>query len=380
MRVGNYAVAMNAQYFNLQMESTEASVSTNEREFANNTSSVEKSNIDTDTQNNAYDELSSKLAESILKNIDAQSRKIVGDKVEISTSYMEAQALNFQTSAYVQADGKEIELSLNVSLSRSFVEQTTITRDIGANGVLTDPLVISLNGQMPTLSSDSFSFDIDSDGKSDQISQLNSNSGFLALDKNQNGKIDNGSELFGTKSGNGFRDLSKYDTDKNGWIDENDPIFDKLQIWQTDGDKSKLIGLGEVGIGAIFLGNTQTPFSLKSNSNELLGEIRSSGFFLYENGSAGIVSQVDLVVTPQTKENLEKVEEIQKGISSLDLQKLYKNDETKDNDDDKRLEKLQKVLKALEDKLAKASDEEKPSLQAQIGAIFTQMMSIISEM
>ena len=380
MRVDNYAVSMNAQYYNLQLQQTEASVSSSTENFTNNKSKEVQALKTSSLENKkALDELSRELSKAVLKNINNQSQRLVGDRVEISSTYMESQALNFQVQASVYAKGKEIEISLDVSLSRSFLKQTNITLDLKAQ--LQDPLVISLDGTMPSLSSKTFSFDIDSDGKSDQISQLNANSAFLALDKNQNGKIDNGNELFGTKSGDGFKDLSIYDDDKNGWIDENDAIFDKLQIWQKDGDKSKLIALGEVGIGAIFLGNTTTPFSLKSGTNALLGEIKSSGFFLYENGLAGVISQVDLVVNPQTKEDLEKVGEIQKGISSLNLEELYKKFDIKEESGgDKRLEKLQKLLKTLEDKLLKASDEEKPTLQAQIGAVFTQMMSLVSQM
>lgn len=55
-------------------------------------------------------------------------------------------------------------------------------------------------------------------------------SGFLALDRNQNGVVDDGSELFGTQSGDGFAHLALYDQDSNGWIDANDPVFDKLRI------------------------------------------------------------------------------------------------------------------------------------------------------
>ena len=53
-----------------------------------------------------------------------------------------------------------------------------------------------------------FKFDIDSDGKVDEISFVGKSSGFLALDKNEDGKINDGSELFGTKSGDGFSDLA----------------------------------------------------------------------------------------------------------------------------------------------------------------------------
>lgn len=123
-------------------------------------------------------------------------------------------------------------------------------------------------------------------------------SGFLALDRNNDGKVNNGSELFGTKSGNGFKDLMIYDTDGNGWIDENDPIFDKLRVWvKNDSGEDRLIGLGEVGIGAIYLGNVETPFTLTDSENEeRLGILKQSGIFLKENGEAGIVQNIELAV------------------------------------------------------------------------------------
>ena len=49
------------------------------------------------------------------------------------------------------------------------------------------------------------------------------------FDRNGNGKADNGSELFGVASGNGFADLRRLDEDRNGWIDESDAAFDRLQ-------------------------------------------------------------------------------------------------------------------------------------------------------
>mgnify|MGYP000465316364 CR=1 FL=1 len=54
---------------------------------------------------------------------------------------------------------------------------------------------------------------------------LQGGSGYLALNKNGDGVINDGSELFGTASGDGFYDLSMYDEDGNGWIDENDHAY-----------------------------------------------------------------------------------------------------------------------------------------------------------
>ena len=85
------------------------------------------------------------------------------------------------------------------------------------------------------------------------------------------------------------------DDDRNGWIDESDAAFDRLQVWTRDGaGTDRLQSLGEAGVGAIGLGNIATPFDIKNNANQLLGQIRSSGIVLQENGAAGTIQQIDL--------------------------------------------------------------------------------------
>ena len=382
MKIQNYAVAMSAQYYNLSMSSTEAKISSQEGRFDNGDTQThdilkiaEKNSAD--LQN--HDELSKKLSKALMQNIHNETRTNKSDRIEISHTYMEAQELHFSLAASVQTKNAQIDLTLDVSLSRSFVEQTKISIDKAAN--LTDPLVISLDGRMPRLSSHTFAFDIDSDGKDDQISQLMAGNGFLALDKNGNGIVDNGRELFGTKSGNGFADLAKYDADNNGWIDQNDPIFNKLRIWEKNGKEERLIGLGEVGIGAIFLGNITTPFSLKDHTNSLLGELKSSGFALFDNGKAGIVSQLDLNVNNGTQEKIEIFEKLHKQLSEQIAPKLYKNTQASDvekrESTDEKIEKIMTKIKKLERKLLHAEDMERGSIQAQIGALFAQMMSML---
>ncbi len=378
MKIDNYAVSMNAQYFNVQQEQSEVVVSTTTEDFETN-ESLEVSNIEKDSQlsKDRYDELSVELSKVLLKNINAEANT---NMLSISYEYTEMQSLNFQAQAYIKTDDKEIELSLDVSLSRSFTQMANI--NILDLGILKEPLVLSLDGTMPTLSSNTFSFDIDSDGERYQVSKLAQGNGFLALDKNSNGIIDNGNELFGTKSGDGFADLTEYDDDKNGWIDENDAIFNKLRIWQKTDTEDKLIGLGEVGVGAIFLGRTETPFSLKSETNKGLGEMLTSGIFLYENGRAGVISQIDLIVNKETENSLSQLNGLQKDVSSLNLENTYKenSDMNKGEEkEDKRIDKLQKQLKTLENKLANAKEDNKSSLQAEIGAVSAQIMAILSE-
>ena len=210
--------------------------------------------------------------------------------VSIHERYEEHESLSFSTKGHIQTEDGSIDIDLNFSMSRDFAIENRI--DIFDSF---DPLVINLDGCMPNLSSDTFSFDLDNDGESDQISKLGFGSGFLALDKNDDGVINQGSELFGTITGNGFGELSEYDKDSNRWIDENDSIFDKLRIWlkNEDNNEKELVGLGEIGIGAIYLGSTSSEFTYKTSFNQTLGEMKSCGIFLNENGSCGNISQID---------------------------------------------------------------------------------------
>lgn len=200
----------------------------------------------------------------------------------------EAQKLDLNMGGYIQTSTQRIAIDVSVSISHTLITE----RSYEASHCI-DPLIINFDGELPSLSDKSFHFDIDNDGTSDQISMLNRGNGFLALDRDDNGSIDAGSELFGTKLGNGFAELSLFDDDKNMWIDENDPILDKLRIWVKNEGEDQLLSLGEMGIGAIYLGSTRSEFHYKSETQSL-GELRSNGLFLYENGESGLVSQIDL--------------------------------------------------------------------------------------
>jgi hypothetical protein len=222
--------------------------------------------------------------------------------------FEEHEKLDFSTSGHIKTDKGELDINLNFSMSRSFAIENNI--DIYSKF---DPLVINLNGDIPNLSTDTFSFDLDNDGKSDQISMLGRGNGFLALDKNLDGVVNQGSELFGTLTGNGFGELSEYDKDGNHWIDENDTIFDKLRIWlkNEDDNERELVGLGEVGIGAIFLDSASSEFTYKTSTNQTLGEMKSCGMFLNEDGSCGNISQIDFATRAKNQEQEKRKEEFE---------------------------------------------------------------------
>ena len=209
-------------------------------------------------------------------------------------SFSETEETNFSAAGKVIcADGREIGFSIEVGMSRSFESRFSATYEtIQA----IDPLVINLDCNVADVSDQKFFFDLDADGIEDEISLLGATSGFLALDRNEDGVINDGGELFGTKSGDGFADLALLDGDKNGWIDEADEIFDKLRIMGFDADGNpELFTLREKGVGAIALQNVGTQFSLNNaQSNDTNAYIRRTGIFLYENGGVGSMQQVDI--------------------------------------------------------------------------------------
>ncbi len=224
------------------------------------------------------------------------AQQTFGGHYEQTYFYEESESTSFQTTGVAKtADGREIEFNVNLTMTRRFMEYSHTSIDFGAPQ-LTDPLVINLGSGAASVSDQTFLFDIDADGTLDTISMLGPGSGYLALDKNGDGIINDGSELFGTRSGNGFADLAAYDLDGNGWIDEADEIFDKLRIWSKDANgKDVLVGLGQAGVGAIYLGYSDTEFSLNSlKDNSTNAVIRQTGIFLYESGKAGTVQQMDV--------------------------------------------------------------------------------------
>ena len=215
--------------------------------------------------------------------------------IQFESFQYESEEVTYQAKGIIHtADGREISVDINMHVSREFVSYMNMSSNVTA---LLDPLVINYGGTAASLTGEKFSFDLTMDGNLDSLAVLGEGSGFLAIDRNGDGIINDGSELFGPSTGCGFTELHKYDTDGNGWIDENDEIFDKLVVWRRDQDGNDIVKtLRELGIGAIFLGDITTEFSFKDENNDTLGVMRSTSFFIKECGSAGTISHVDLAL------------------------------------------------------------------------------------
>ena len=144
------------------------------------------------------------------------------------------------------------------------------------------PLVIDLDqdGIETIARADSdVQFDIDGDGQVDQVAWLNGDDGFLALDQNGNGIIDDVSELFGgDERGQGFAKLATLDSNGDGIVSDLDDAFSELLIWvdanvngQTDA--GELASLAEYGINQLSLDYTSTDTYQEGN---LIGEVSTA--------------------------------------------------------------------------------------------------------
>lgn len=156
----------------------------------------------------------------------APARAGWGMRYDYAASYQETEQTHFQVAGTIQTqDNKSIQFELQLNMKREFAVQVEEHLRLG-DAKLTDPLVLNFKGTAAALQpTQRFSFDLNSDGQTESLAHLAAGNGFLVLDRNKNGKIDNGSELFGPKTGIGIQELAAYDSDKNNWIDENDPIY-----------------------------------------------------------------------------------------------------------------------------------------------------------
>ena len=164
-----------------------------------------------------------------------------------------------------------------------------------------DPLVFDLGGDgIATVSleeSNAF-FDLDNNGFAEKTSWVGAKEGLLAYDKNGDGIINGGNELFGdrtlmkdgkTLASSGFAALTEYDDNKDGKIDSNDVIYALLRIWQ-DSDGDGIASAGElrrlVDLGIVSIGLSYSNTGVTDSANNI--QVRTGTFTLADGSSRAV--------------------------------------------------------------------------------------------
>ncbi|PKR54169.1 hypothetical protein [Thalassospira marina] len=174
-----------------------------------------------------------------------------------------------------------------ISVSDFQMRVSQIRMEIG-NVTQQDPLILDLDGNGIDITSlrDGAVFDLDGNGTKDRVAWVAGNDALLALDKNKNGQIDDGTELFGDQNGakDGFAELATYDDNGDGTIDAQDKVFSSLILLHADGSQSSLSdeGIASIRVSAI------TPLSERLVGGTLAAE----GEFVRDDGSVGKTGEV----------------------------------------------------------------------------------------
>lgn len=187
-----------------------------------------------------------------------------------------------------------------------------------------DPLVIDLGGlgiELTTLE-EGVHFDLDKNGFAEKTAWIGKEEGFLVLDRNGDGEINDGGELFGDQvelengliSVSGFQALAELDENRDGKIDNSDLMWSQLRVWidkDHDGvSKGELKTLEELGIISISLN-----VSKEVNVDSVTGTMEAEyAMVTFQDGTQRKISEfwfpINSSDTTQSTENGESVKTI----------------------------------------------------------------------
>ena len=159
-----------------------------------------------------------------------------------------------------------------------------------------DPLLIDLDGDgiETTTIQNGVYFDHENDGFAESSSWVGEDDGILAFDKDNNGYIDDGNEIFGdnyiksdgSKATSGFDALSDFDSNHDGVINSQDEKYSQLKILKGDGS---LLTLEEAGIESINLNSTASNIVDASGNTQL-----TTGTYTKTDGTSGELGDYSL--------------------------------------------------------------------------------------
>ena len=219
--------------------------------------------------------------------------------VSVSVIVAASQALYKQNQIYSGIWAEASSISYNDVISSNFLASRTIAP------ARRDPLVLDLDGDgLETVGINTVNpilFDHNADGVKTATGWVTPDDAFLVLERNGDGRIDSGSELFGDATplsaggtaADGFAALAQEDTNDDGLVNASDERFTSLRLWRDanqDGisQTDELITLASQNIAALIVGRTANS-TLLANGNQ----IADLGGFVRNDGSDGTLGAVE---------------------------------------------------------------------------------------
>ncbi|WP_409522853.1 calcium-binding protein [Nitrincola sp. MINF-07-Sa-05] len=192
------------------------------------------------------------------------------------------------------------------------------------------PIILDLdgNGVSTTGITEGVYFDHNGDGFAQLTGWVDASDGLLVWDRNSNGVVDNGTELFGDntvmlngqRAVNGFAALAEHDTNGDGVIDANDAIWSDLRIWRDQSQdgvtrEGELVTLDALGITSINLSYTDSDHvDQHGNAHKQVGS------FTWADGTTGTATDVWFAVDPALTQEQDLVEVQETVVELPDLQ------------------------------------------------------------
>jgi hypothetical protein len=202
-----------------------------------------------------------------------------------------------QIQVAIEATVVEVRAQANsgVAITAQSVQVTFNAQLVQATAGASDPLILDLdgNGIETTTAFAGHRFDLLGTSQAVQAATATGQDGFLALDRNGNGVIDDGRELFGDQHGatDGFAELARFDANADGVIDAADPVFRQLAVFQDSNrngltDFGELVSLTDRRVAAILLDAR----SANETSNQ--NRVAATSTFVRADGSTGRIADV----------------------------------------------------------------------------------------